>query len=107
MEDIQKKLKSLMKQNNETTIQYSILKRGVPYLYETASLMAYPKMVGSELDEFVEKVKTICWNSDIQNRRVFAIVQAYGCGKTKIGLMLSKQFIVLPWRTLFGSSLVK
>lgn len=68
--------------------------------------MAYPKMVGRELNEFVEKVKTVCWNSDTQNRRVFAIVQAYGCGKTKMGLMLIKQLIVLPWRTLSGSRLV-
>ena len=107
MEDIQKQLKNLMDRNNETSMQYSILKRGIPYLYEVISLMAYPKMVGRELDEFVEKVKTICWNSDIQNRRVFAIVQAYGCGKTKMGLMLAKQFIVLPWRTLSSSSLIK
>lgn len=96
-----------MERNNETSLHYSILKRRIPYLYEAISMMAYPNMVGSELNEFVSKVETICWNSDIQNRRVFAIVQAYGCGKTKMGLMLTKRFIVLPWRTLSGSSLIK
>lgn len=91
----------LFQDSNKKFVQSSIfLKRPIPYLYDSISFLASPFMVGSELDELISTVGKTCWNDDIQLRLVFAIVQAYGCGKTKMGLMLTKEFIMLPWRTL-------
>ena len=78
----------------------SFIKRPIPYLFGSISFMAYHNVAGSnKLDSFIENIQTACWNHDPQLRRVFAIVQAYGCGKTKLGLMLTKEYTVLPWHS--------
>ena len=105
-DDVRELFKKLKDCNNKPFVQASILKRTIPYLYQSISFLAYPSIMGSELDELIDTVERTCFNHDLQSRLVFAIVQAYGCGKTKMGLMLTKQFVVLPWRTLKTSALV-
>jgi len=49
-----------------------------------------------------------CWKTDIQQRKITGIVQAYGCGKTRAALQLSKNYVVLPIRFADkGSGLLK
>lgn len=72
-DDVHELLKKLKDCNYKPFVQASILKRPILYLYESISFLAYPSIMGSELDDRIGTVERTCFNHDLQSRLVFAI----------------------------------
>jgi hypothetical protein len=70
---------------------------------DSVAFIASDLWMGNEHAKLAAAVDMNCFHVDPQGRRIIGVVQAYGCGKTKTGLMLSNNFILLPIRFNVGS----
>ncbi|KAI9146526.1 hypothetical protein BKA69DRAFT_35294 [Paraphysoderma sedebokerense] len=64
------------------------------------SLLLTDYVIGDAADRLSRQMKARAWHLDTQQRKIFALVQSFGSGKTKTVIELSKEFLVVPIRTL-------
>ena len=77
-----------------------LLKQPIPHLDASLSVafIASSLWLGKQHTALANTVSERCFHADPQIRRIIAVVQAYGSGKTKTCLRLSDSFILLPIR---------
>jgi len=100
----------LQRQNKELG---GLLRSPVPMVYNDVTgtfepqYLLWNEVVGNAHERLKGVIKASSFRQDGQQRKFVAIVQAYGCGKTRTALVMSHFFLTLIWRVDRQNGLLK